>query len=506
MKNVTIDTTSSCSFFNYASSIIARSARGRWSTNLHNLNGNVMIRDGRVEIVSNTELRNLLDQQVDTVLQPNTSPFLAEPMDSNAQPTRPPQISMKMLPAWMLLLLFCTVSTHAATQVGSAPYKVSSTGAGNSCAPVFSADGQHVAFVSHANNLVTNDDLAPHLDLFVRDLVASNTVLVSVRTNGFGGANDNIGFYTLSSNAQVIAFETLANNLAPGDTNRWRDIYVRDLASGVTRLVTPNANGPSSNPLTSEDGQRVIFESLASNLVTNDFNGTNDIFIHDLTTGVTELVTLNASNTASPDGPSHSPSISADGLTVAFVSHATNLVEGVTNKLGEVYARKVAEGTTRWAVASHIEEAHARVPNSNELLPYAGFDPVLCSDGRFVLFKTEGAAFRFDLQLATNSFFQWSTQSIGGVTWRELYRHLGNPVTAGDVASKSPMSFSKNGRYAALETQIERALVRHRPGRDGRQHHRLGYSCPGRECESRYTARLLSRHAGTVKRTPRQRG
>src|SRR6185503_19272943 len=76
---------------------------------------------------------------------------------------------------------------HAAAQVGSTPYRASATGAGNSHSPVFSADGKHVAFVSQANNLVTNDDLAPHLDLFLRDLVTSNTVLVSMSTNGFGG-------------------------------------------------------------------------------------------------------------------------------------------------------------------------------------------------------------------------------------------------------------------------------------------------------------------------------
>src|SRR5262245_624571 len=164
----------------------------------------------------------------------------------------------------------------ATTQVGSAPYRVSATAAGNSHSPVFSADGKHVAFVSHANNLVTNDDLGPHLDLFVRDLVTGNTVLVSVSTNGFGGANDNVALYSLSSNAQFIAFEADANNLAPGDTNRVSDVYVRDLLTGVTRLVSVNAdgtgsgNGPSSNPLISEDGRYVVFESLASNLVTND--------------------------------------------------------------------------------------------------------------------------------------------------------------------------------------------------------------------------------------------
>src|SRR5947209_13482273 len=51
--------------------------------------------------------------------------------------------------------------------------------AGGSFTPGFSGDGRFVVFLSHANNLVTNDDLSPYLDVFVRDLITSNTVLVS---------------------------------------------------------------------------------------------------------------------------------------------------------------------------------------------------------------------------------------------------------------------------------------------------------------------------------------
>src|SRR6185369_4846837 len=71
----------------------------------------------------------------------------------------------------------------------SRPDRPSASGAGNSHLPMFSGDARSVAFLSQANNLVTNDDLGASLDLFVRDLAASNTVLVSVSSNGFGGAN-----------------------------------------------------------------------------------------------------------------------------------------------------------------------------------------------------------------------------------------------------------------------------------------------------------------------------
>ena len=92
-----------------------------------------------------------------------------------------------MKPILLLLATFlasaCDRLDAAAPAAGSAPAQPSASAAGSSFNPVFSADGQHLVFVSHANNLVTNDDLGFSLDVFVRDLVNSNTVLVSVGTN-----------------------------------------------------------------------------------------------------------------------------------------------------------------------------------------------------------------------------------------------------------------------------------------------------------------------------------
>src|SRR5437764_3742995 len=65
-------------------------------------------------------------------------------------------------------------------QVASAPWDLSATAAGGSFAPVWSADGKHVAFISYAKNLVTNDDFAEFYDVFVRDLTSNTTALVSV--------------------------------------------------------------------------------------------------------------------------------------------------------------------------------------------------------------------------------------------------------------------------------------------------------------------------------------
>src|SRR5262245_44643183 len=95
---------------------------------------------------------------------------------------------MRKLFICLLGIATCTRMAIAAVNV-SAPLQTSTSAAGNSFNPIFSADGRHLVFVSLANNLVTNDDLGLSLDVFARDLPNSNTVLVSVSTNGIGGAN-----------------------------------------------------------------------------------------------------------------------------------------------------------------------------------------------------------------------------------------------------------------------------------------------------------------------------
>ncbi len=360
----------------------------------------------------------------------------------------------------MAALLILSVS--AAVPV-SVPHRPPASGAGHSYLPVFSADGLHVGFVSQANNLVTNDDLGPSLDLFVRDLTASNTVLVSVGSNGFGGANRDVSTFALSSNARVVAFETPASNLVPGDTNQASDIFVRDLAAGVMRLVSVSAdgtgpgNGPSYNPLLSADGRYVIFESLASNLVTNDFNGTNDVFLRDIVAGTTTLVSANADNTASADGSSHSPSISANGRFVAFVSTATNIVSGVTNRAGEIYVRDLDGDVTVWAAAAHVFGASDPLTRS-----YSALQPALSADGRFVAFKTQrGALVRFDTSRTTNRVVL-AFPGSPTVTDSNYFLFQDNPRLAGPVLANGPggptpggfgdaaLAFSPDGRFAGF--------------------------------------------------------
>jgi TolB protein len=135
--------------------------------------------------------------------------------------------------------------------------------------------------------------------------------------------------------------------------------------------------------------------------------------------GTTTLLSVNAAGTSSAGGASHSPAISADGGTVAFISHATNLVTGVTNQLGEVYVRVLAElpetsGTTHWVTASHLISTWERGPASGLPIAYRATEPHVSDDGRFVTFKAPRATVRYDLHRPTNSMVSSPAGPIKG--------------------------------------------------------------------------------------------
>ncbi len=217
----------------------------------------------------------------------------------------------------------------------------SRTASGNSLMPQFSADGRFLVFLSHAPNLVTNDDLAPYLDVFVRNLESGQTILVSVNTNGIGGGNGDAGYPSISANGQFVAFASAANNLASGDTNNGADIFLRDLVAGTTRLVSagvsgkgipplPSVRGPASNPQLSADGRWVLFESGEPTRPSAGV-ATNQVYLYDVSSGQTTLVSNDrwyGSNTAEPgDGRSRQASMTPDGHFVLFASAASRLLE-----------------------------------------------------------------------------------------------------------------------------------------------------------------------------------
>jgi Tol biopolymer transport system component len=210
---------------------------------------------------------------------------------------------------------------------------------GASSAPSISSDGRYVAFESLANNLVTGDTNGVK-DIFVYDRNTGTTTLVSVDSSGLQG-NGISSAPSISSDGGFVVFESLANNLVTGDANGVKDIFVYDRNTGTTTLVSVDSsglqgNGISSAPSISSDGRFVVFESLANNLVTGDTKGVKDIFVYDRNTGTTIRVSVDSSGFQG-DGASSVPSVSSDGKHVTFESIATNLVTDDTNGLRDIF-------------------------------------------------------------------------------------------------------------------------------------------------------------------------
>jgi len=245
-----------------------------------------------------------------------------------------------------------------------------------------SADGRYIAFVSNATNLVPGDTNGDR-DIFVRDRQSGTTTRVSVSSSGAQGNHNSHGLPTISSDGRYVGFSSFATNLVSGDANAKEDVFVHDRQDGSTVLVSLNSaeeqgNEFSEDPSISADGRYVAFHSRASNLVTGDTNGDDDIFRRDLQDGTTERVSVSSAGVQGNASADREPSVSADGRYVAFSSSATNLVANDNNAEGDVFVRDMQSGATqRVSISSVGGEGDSR-----------SLAPGMSADGRYVAFQS----------------------------------------------------------------------------------------------------------------------
>jgi TolB protein len=258
-------------------------------------------------------------------------------------------------------------------------------GDGDSFEPAISADGRFVAFTSRADDLVAGDTNGLP-DTFVRDRQAGATRRVNV---GPGGAQADAFTFApaISGDGRFVAFQSEAATLVAGDTNGAADVFVRDQRAGATERVSVSSgeaqgDGPSGQPSISADGRRVAFTTRATNLVPGDASPRDDVLVRDRRAGTTRRVNVRSGGGGQANGVSSQPAISADGRVVAFLSSATNLVRGDTNRAADVFVRDLATGgaTRRASVTSAGGQADGGSSN-----------PAVSGDGRSVAFDSTAA-------------------------------------------------------------------------------------------------------------------
>ena len=275
-------------------------------------------------------------------------------------------------------------------------------GNGDSSSPVISADGQFVVFLSDATDLVP-EQVTGGTHLYETNLQTGATTLVDVNTSGAGTA-DNVDTTSVaadgvtpvynapsvSSDGRYVVFTAAANNLTSGlavSSSTITNVYVRDTVEGTTMLVsvdsagTDGGNGNSTNASISADGSEVVFQSDAPNLVATDTNNATDVFVRNLMTGMTSLVSANNSNADSGDFASLDPVLSGDGNHVVFLSHADDLQSIHAHNLANVYERDLQTDVTT-LISVNAAGTDSLVTNSSQ--------PAVSDDGSVVAYVTGG--------------------------------------------------------------------------------------------------------------------
>ncbi|MGA1836003.1 cell wall-binding repeat-containing protein [Herbiconiux sp. 11R-BC] len=217
------------------------------------------------------------------------------------------------------------------------------------------------------------------------------TQLVSVSPAGEAGDAESIQT-SVSADGRFVAFVSKAHNLTsipvPPDKSQ---VYVRDTTNGRTVLVSVNAsgadggNGHAYDPSISDDGRYVAFTSYATDLDTSvALDGHTQIYLRDLTTGSTQLVSRNEAGTAAGVNNSFEPSLSGDGSRLAFASVASNLLPGTSASISRIFGAEMRSGVM--TLVRLLSTRDASLSSPGESGNRDSYTPSLSRDGSVVAF------------------------------------------------------------------------------------------------------------------------
>jgi Tol biopolymer transport system component len=201
--------------------------------------------------------------------------------------------------------------------------QVTHTTAGGSHVPSISGDGSRIVFHSSADPIGHNPD--GNLEIFLFDAATGGLTQV---TDATGRDSQDPA---ISGDGSTIAFESWAN-LTGKNTDRSREIFTYDVATGNLTQVTDSFSGQSQGASISADGRRIAFHSNA-NLIGQNGEGNFQIFLFDATTSEVTQVTDSQYLYAS----SFDAAISSDGTSSAFnTGFELRMLDTTTNSLTDI--------------------------------------------------------------------------------------------------------------------------------------------------------------------------
>lgn len=318
-----------------------------------------------------------------------------------------------------------------------------------------SATGRYVVFSSDASNLV-DDDTNGHRDVFLRDRDTDVDGIYdepgAVRTTrismGYDGSEPNSDSWevSISYNGNYIVYSSDASNLVTNDFNGSRDVFLYNRLAGTTTRVsmadsstTLAGNNSSDHPFISGNGNFIAFRSAANNLVAGDTNNATDIFVRERLTNRTYRVSVDTGGIEGDDD-SYAPTLSETGRFVAFGSIATNLDAADGDAIRDVFVHDRTLGTTTLA----------SVATSGTKGDLDSYTPFISGNGAFLVFASQATNLD-EINPDTNGFADIYVRDLVYLeTTRVSVSFFGIESIGGN--SYSP-SISSDGRYISFASE-----------------------------------------------------
>lgn len=325
-------------------------------------------------------------------------------------------------------------------------------GDGTSRDPAVNWFGDLVLFSSRASNLVGSDFNGAE-DVFLQDRFPRVTVRVNLAAAAMPMDNGEARHPWISADGRFVVFEATGANLVPIGQGARRCIYLRDLSTATTTLISRGTgntipDGPSAGPVISAGGRHIAFHSNAENLVPGDNNGISDVFVYDRITETMELVSLATDGTRADVNGSRNAAISADGRYVAFESGATRLVPGDSNGCDDIFLRDREENSTRRISLRTDRQQHSNASGEGSN------NPAITADGLFVAYDSAAPDIVPEDSNGRRDIFVVNTVTLDTVRVNLSQQDEQAAASAGNAGSTRP-AISACGRFIAFQSDAE---------------------------------------------------
>ncbi|MCB0309807.1 MAG: hypothetical protein KDD42_01150 [Bdellovibrionales bacterium] len=235
----------------------------------------------------------------------------------------------------------------------------------------------------------------------------------------------------------LVSFTSAATNVVDGDFNGKRDVYLATITAPstaddfnyqedlsiipISQAADPatEPNGHSGNSQISGNGKFVVYESEATNLIVGSDTQRKQIFLFNVETGETSLVSK-ASNGEPGNQVSSNPSISFSGNFIAYLTQATNIIpdgRAPSGSAKQIVLYNLKENTSKRVNVTADGELGNGTTSDN-------VSALISPNGRFVIFSdnssnlvpndNNGATDLFLKDMANGSIIRTSLTSSGG--------------------------------------------------------------------------------------------